>query len=81
MPGPRPKFKAFLTDEAGKRILEDENGKWVEFAPLWRDKFPDHNGCVTYSGRTGQGDQRLKLFTDEPFEEPEAPAPGGDTPF
>ena len=66
MPGQPPKFRAFLTDESGKLVLTDEAGKWVEFSALWEDKFPDKNGNPTYSGRTGKGDQRIRLYVNEP---------------
>ena len=66
MPGQPPKFHAFLTDDTGKRVLTDENGRWIEFSALWEDKFPDKNGNPTYSGRTGKGDQRIRIYVNEP---------------
>ena len=82
MPGQPPKFRAFLTDESGKRVLTDEAGKWVEFSALWEDKFPDKNGNPTYSGRTGNGDQRIRLYVNEPMKRDDAPVPDpSDVPY
>ena len=82
MPGQPPKFRAFLTDESGKRVLTDEAGKWIEFSALWEDRYPDKNGNPTYSGRTGQGDQRIRLYINEPMKRDDAPVPNpSDVPF
>ena len=85
--GSPPKFRAFLTDETGKRVLEDDDGKWIEFAALWEDRYPDKDGNPVYSGRTGKGDQRLRVYIVEP-RPPKDDAPtetprdtGGDVPF
>ena len=82
MPGQPPKFRAFLTDESGKLVLTDEAGKWIEFSALWEDKFPDKSGNPTYSGRTGKGDQRIRLYINEPMKRDDAPVPNpSDVPF
>ena len=81
MTGQPPKFRAFLTDETGKRVLEDENGKWLEFAALWEDRYPDKAGNPVYSGRTGKGDQRIRLYVNEQTRREEPPVAEDDRPF
>lgn len=81
MPGKPPKFRAFLTDETGKRILEDENGKWIEFAALWESDYPDKNGNPVYQGRTGKGDQKIRLYVNAPRDQDNQPQVSGDVPF
>ena len=72
MPGSPPKYRLFISDEAGK-MPTDANGFWAELAALWPTRMPDKHGNEKYSGKTGRGDQYVMLV-ENVVKKREAPA-------
>lgn len=83
MPGKRPTYRLFLSDESGQMPVGDD-GFRVELCALWETRRPDKHGNPMYSGKTGRGDQYALLVQVPPKNEQrfdgDAP-PDSDAPF